>query len=190
MNSLKEQILSQASIIVGNGNFSPGANERIERTRNVADTFIDSVMEDMFLAVGWGFAIRCFSNPDNIRNQGEFTTTSIKDCLKVVSIVPGICQWYILNEELFFKGADLERAFYFSGERIRSLITKTSTEHTFKIPFSYISLCGLALASEITHSIHSESVFTDGLKAQYLRKLKETREIHQFDYNIENAATF
>jgi hypothetical protein len=58
-----------------------------------------------------------------------------------------------------------------------------------KLPASYISLCGLALASEIAYSLYSDTIFTDGLRAQTLRKLEEMKKIHQFEYNIEDGGS-
>jgi hypothetical protein len=191
MASLKDQIISQASIIIGNGRFSEGSSARVDRTRDVSEVFIDSIMEDVFLAVRWNFAISRWNNSENLSSPLAFKETGITDCLKVVSIIDGICEWYITNERLYFKGNNLRQVFYYSGNKLRQIIDSDNTKgRGSKLPFSYINVCGIALASEIAHSIYGDSALTEGLKAQYLRKLNEMKQIHQFDCNIDNAGNF
>ena len=191
MASLKEQILSQASVIIGNGRFNEGTSIKVDRTRDVSEVFIDSIMEDVFLSVRWNFAISRWDNSKNLTSPREFKETGITDCLKVVSIIDGICEWYITDERLYFQGENLKQIFYYSGNKLKEIIESSNTRgRGAKLPFSYINVCGIALASEIAHSIYGDSVLTEGLKAQYLRKLNEMKQIHQFDCNIDNAGNF
>ena len=182
----KEQIISQASIIVGSGQFSIGSSERVSKIRNLSEAFVDSVMEDIFLSVKWNFAIKNSNVITSNINISIFSDSGINDCLKVVSIIPGNVEWYIDNKKLFFKGR-VDRVFYYSDTVLQEIL---SYGYNKNLPSTYINLCGLSLASQIAHSMYSDSVFTDGLKAQYLRKLDEVKRVHYFECNIENSANF
>jgi hypothetical protein len=52
------------------------------------------------------------------------------------------------------------------------------------VPSMFIMLCSLYLASHVAHSLYSNSIFTDGMKRQYLQKIEETKKLHYFDYNL------
>lgn len=185
---IKESIISQASIIVGSGQFSIGSETRLSKIRNLSDAFIDSVMEDIFLSVKWNFAIKNTNIViGNIFGSHIFTDAGIEDCLKVVSIIPGNIEWYIDNKKLYFKGGKIERVFYYSDTILQEVLSFAFNKN---LPSTYINLCAISLASQIAHSMYSDSVFTEGLKAQYLRKLEETKRIHYFECNIENSANF
>lgn len=184
MATLKENIIFQASIIIGNGLFITDTDERINKISNLAKVFVDSVMEDVFLSVRWHFAIKTQS--EIVGRVEEFIDSGISDCLRVINITPGATEWYIDGLKLYIKG-DIERVFYHSNSILQDIL---SGNEQVNVSNSYTNLCGLNLASQIAHSGYSDSAFTDGLKAQYLRKLLEVQKLHYFECHITNSANF
>ena len=169
-------------IICGSGQFGIGSESKIERTRLLAELFVDSCLEDMFLAVKWQFAITVKRDIEG-RKDTFIEVPDIEDCLRVVAISPSITEWFIDDGKLIFKGERINAVFYYSSTVLDSILSHSEE----KISSSYITLSSIYLASQIAHSIYSDSSFTEGLKAQYLRKLEDVRRIHYFDSNLLNS---
>jgi hypothetical protein len=56
-----------------------------------------------------------------------------------------------------------------------------------QVPESFKLLAALSLVSQISFAMYSDSLFSDGLKKQYLIKLEEVRRIYSMDYNMVNS---
>jgi hypothetical protein len=88
--------------------------------------------------------------------------------------------------KIFFKGGKLTSLFFYSKKIIDNLLNDDNTTRQ-QVPSSFKLLASLSLASQVSFAMYSDSVFTDGLKKQYLIKLEETRRLYSADYNLINS---
>ena len=80
----------------------------------------------------------------------------------------------------------MEGGFYYSNRLLKKLQSNIEVE----LPNTFLILCSLYLASNVAHALYSDSIFTDGMKKQYLQKVEEARKLHFFDYHLVNSARF
>jgi hypothetical protein len=179
---IRQQIIKQAIAILGASDLVENSSHKLDSAEKMCAVFVRSAIEEVFLSILWKDAIKLL--PKTEGRIGEFIVVpAIDSCVKVVAIAPSNIEWYIDNKQLYFKGRELSSGFYYSDEYLHAILN----ERIRDIPSIFITLCSLYLASNVAHSIYSNSVFTDGMKKQYLQKIEETRKLYYFDYHVINA---
>ena len=182
---MQNVIIKKAVILLGSSGGLEGSS-KTSKAENLCEEFASSVIEETLLAVKWPFALKRI---DNIEGEsGVFKEIpEVNDCLKVAVIAPSNLEWYIEGEKIYFKGEHLSSIFYYPKRVLAGLLNNDSSI-TRLVPESFKLLAALSLASQVSFATYADSIFTDGLKKQYLIKLDEVRRIYSVDYNIINSA--
>jgi len=185
---MKADIIRKAVIILGSyqGTNNQGmySSSKITRAEQLAEEFINSIIEEVTLAVKWSFALKQLRN---IEGSTEFTVIEhITDCIKIAVISPSNIQFYLDQGRIYFKGSRISSLFYYSRDFINGLLADDlriwqQVTEAFKL------LTALNLAASIAFAMYCDSLFADGLKKQYLIKLEQTKQIYSFNYNLDNS---
>ncbi len=183
---MKDIIARKAIILLGSSSSNLQSSSKISRLEELCDEFAASVIEETLLAVKWSFALKRL---DNIAGElGSFKEVQgVTDCLKVAIIAPSNLEWYVEEGKIYFKANRLNSLFYYPSQILSSLLTN-DLRITRQVPESFRLLAALSLASQVSFAIYADSIFTDGLKKQYLIKLEEVKRLYAMDYNIVNSA--
>lgn len=181
--NIRTEIIKKALVIAGSSLSSSVSGSKYSKAEMLAEEFADSSIEEVLLSASWDFAI------NHIREVAgdleQFTEiTGVTDCLKVDMINPSNLEWYTENGRIYFKGNRLDNIFYHSGNVLQRLL---EGDRTLQIPSSFKFLVALSLASQISFALYSDSIFTEGLRRQYLLKLEEVRNLYSLDCNIVNS---
>ncbi|MCC8372028.1 MAG: hypothetical protein LN568_04750 [Rickettsia endosymbiont of Pseudomimeciton antennatum] len=186
---MKYEIIKKAVVLLGsNVGISSIGGGRVSKAEELCEEFVNPAIEDTVLMVKWSFALRRVDNIEaNKDNRNNFTEIpDINDCIKCAVIVPSNLQFYTEAGKIYFKGGKLTSLFYYSRNVVDNLLENNRTIWQ-QVPASFKLLAALSLASQVSFAMYSDSVFTDGLKKQYLIKLEETRRIYGVDYNLINS---
>jgi hypothetical protein len=181
---LQEKIIKQAVAILGATQYIQNAGNKLDNAERICDVFVSSAIEEVFLSILWKNAVELI--PKTEGKVDEFTCLAINDCIKVITIAPSNIEWYVDKNKLYFKGKNLDGGFYYSNRLLKQLQSNSEVE----IPNIFLTLCSLYLASNVAHSLYCDSIFTDGMKKQYLQKIEEAKKLHYFDYHLVNSARF
>ncbi len=181
---LQEKIIKQAIAILGSTQAVHNSGNKLDNAERICDVFVSSAIEEVFLAVTWRQAVELI--PKTPGQNDKFTDIGINDCIKVITIAPSNIEWYVDKNKLYFKGNNLDGGFYYANLVLKRLQSNEWVE----VPSIFLTLCSLYLAAHVAHALYSDSIFTDGLKKQYLQKIEETKKLHYFDYHLVNSARF
>lgn len=186
------------------------------RAEKLSRTFIESAMEEAYLACPWPFSIAQFRDytPDNplafervkLRDMRipEQDQHPINDCMSVLMIAPSQSrEWYTdAYQRLWVKGGKIEACFYQSSVMLYEIMGKkrsaSSTSYSIiddfdadkneeLVPDLYATLASLSLASNVAYSLQSDAAFADGLRLQYMKKLEECKRQVRLEGFIRNA---
>ena len=182
---IKEQIIKQAIAIIGSSIAVVNSGNKLDNAERICSVFVKPAIEEVFLSILWKDAIKLIPRSAGKSNEFVFVP-DINDCVKIIAISPSNCQWYIDKKKIYFKGKELSGGFYYSDEYLKNILNEQITD----LPSMFIILCSLYLASNIAHTLYSDSVFTDGIKKQYLQKIEETKKLYYFDYNLTYSGRF
>ncbi len=181
---IQEKIIKQALAILGATQSIQNAGVKLDNAERICDVFVQSAIEEVFLAITWKDAVELIPQKDG--KIDAFTNVGVSDCIKVITIAPSNIEWYVDKKKIYFKGSSLDSGFYYSNKILKELQNNTDVD----IPNIFITLCSLYLASNASHALYSDSIFTDGMKKQYLQKIEEAKKLHFFDYHLINSARF
>lgn len=181
---IQEKIIKQAVAILGATQSIQNAGNKLDNAERICSVFVSSAIEEVFLSILWKDAVELI--PKTEGKDDEFMQVAIDDCIKVISITPSNIEWYVDKNKLYFKGKNLDGGFYYSNR----LLDKLQSNIDVKMPNIFLILCSLYLASNVAHALYSDSIFTDGMRKQYLQKVEEARKLHFFDYHLVNSARF
>jgi hypothetical protein len=176
---IREQIIKQAIAILGSSELVQNSGNKLDNAERMCAVFVRSAIEEVFLSILWKGAIKLITKTEGKVNEFIFVP-SIDDCVKAITITPSNTEWYIDDKKLYFKGRELASGFYYSEKYLKDILNERISD----VPSMFIMLCSLYLASHVAHSLYSNSIFTDGMKRQYLQKIEETKKLHYFDYNL------
>lgn len=185
---MKQEIIKKAVVILGaNGGISSSSG-RISKAEELCEEFVNTAIEDTVLTVKWSFALKRVDNIEAYEITGNNFTevANINDCIKCAVIVPSNLQFYTEAGRIYFKGGKLTSLFYYSKRIIDNLLNNDTTTWQ-QVPSGFKLLAALSLAWQVSFAMYSDSLFTDGLKKQYLIKLDETTRIYSVDYNLINS---
>lgn len=184
---MKQEIIKKAVVILGaNGGISSGGG-RISKAEELCEEFVNPAIEETLLTVKWSFALQRVDNIEAKDSRNSFTIVPhINNCVKCAVIVPSNLQFYTEAGKIYFKGGKLTSLFFYSQKIIDNLLNDCSATWQ-QVPSSFKLLAALSLAAQVSFAMYSDSLFTDGLKKQYLIKLEETRRIYSVDYNLINS---
>ena len=183
-----ENIIRKATTIVGANLRDRVAGAKHSGAEHLAKNFVEGVVEELFLQINWAGHIKPI--PKTIGKYEEFTKVNIDYVAKVIAIAPASTQWYIENKKLYFKPGDIAKTatltggFYYS----REILDKNDINEP--MPSLFDNTAALMLASQIAHSVYSDSSFTEGLKIQAQQKLEELKMNNIFNYHLEHSARF
>ena len=183
-NFLQEKIIKQAVAILGASQSFPNSGNKLDNVENLCNGFISSAMEEVFLKINWKSAIETV--PKTKGNENSFTLVKTNDCIRIISLAPSNIEWYVLKRELYFRGHNLDSGFYYSGKILKQIKLNENIE----MPSSFSTLCSFYLASRIAHTLYADSIFTDGMKKQYLNELSDAKISEHFDYHLVNSSKF
>jgi hypothetical protein len=184
---MQNVIIKKAVILLGSSSNSLESSIKTSKAEVLCEEFAPSVIEETLLSVKWSFALKRIDNLDG--ESGVFKEIpGVNDCLKVAVIAPSNLEWYIEREKIYFKGSKLSSIFYYPKRILTGLLNNDSSI-THIVPESFRLLAALSLASQVSFALYADSIFTDGLKKQYLIKLDEVKRIYSADCNIINSAT-
>lgn len=181
---IQEKIIKQAVAILGATQSIQNAGNKLDNAERICGVFVSSAIEEVFLSILWKDAVELI--PKTEGKDDEFIQVAIDDCIKVISITPSNIEWYVDKNKLYFKGKNLDGGFYYSNR----LLDKLQSNIDVKMPNIFLILCSLYLAANVAHALYSDSIFTDGMRKQYLQKVEEARKLHFFDYHLVNSARF
>ncbi|WP_250311003.1 hypothetical protein [Rickettsia endosymbiont of Oedothorax gibbosus] len=188
INYRETGIIKKAVVILGaNGGISSSSG-RISKAEELCEEFVNTAIEDTVLTVKWSFALKRVDNIEAHEITGNNFTevANINDCIKCAVIVPSNLQFYTEAGKIYFKGGKLTSLFYYSKRIIDNLLNNDTTTWQ-QVPSGFKLLAALSLAWQVSFAMYSDSLFTDGLKKQYLIKLDETTRIYSVDYNLINS---
>ena len=97
-------------------------------------------------------------------------------------MAPSNIEWYVLKRELYFRGYNLDSGFYYSG----NILKQIKLNQNIEMQSSFSTLYSFYLASRIAHTLYSDSIFTDGMKKQYLNELSDAKISEHFDHHLIN----
>jgi hypothetical protein len=186
------------------------------RAEKLAHTFIESAMEEAFLACPWPFSIAEFRDyapgrPNEFekvmlrgREGGREEDRPINDCLRVLVIAPSQGrEWYIdAQSRLWVKGGKIDACFYQSSVMLDEIMGKRGREARVSyfaldphdrernealVPDLFAALASFSLAANVAYSLQSDAAFADGLRLQYMKKLEECKRQMRLEGFIENA---
>lgn len=184
---MKAAISQKAMVLLGASNSNLAGSSKIAKTEHLCEELVTGAIEEVTLAVKWSFALKRVASVDNDR-QGEFKAIEgVTDCIKVAIITPSNLEWYTGSGRIYFKGNKLSTLFYYSKSLLDSLLSGEPAISR-QVPESFKLLAALSLASQVSFALYADSVFTDGLKKQFLLKLEEVRRTYSIDYNLINSA--
>ena len=183
---MKQEIIRKALVFLGiNSGGLERSGAKLSKAENLCEEFVGNAIEETFLVAKWPFALKLCSGQAG--ETGKFTLLDkVSDCLKVAVITPSNLEWYCEGEKFYFKGSRLDSLFYYSKEILQHLLNNNNI-YVKQVPESFRLLASLALVSQISFAMYSDSLFADGLKKQYLIKLDEVRRIYAVDYNLVNS---
>jgi hypothetical protein len=181
---IQEKTIKQAVAILGATQSIQNAGNKLDNAERICSVFVSSAMEEVFLSVLWKDAVELI--PKTQGKMDEFIQVTIDDCIKIIGITPSNIEWYVDKNKLYFKGESLDGGFYYSNRLLKKLQSNIEVE----LPSTFLILCSLYLASNVAHALYSDSIFTDGMKKQYLQKVEEAKKLHFFDYHLVNSARF
>lgn len=181
---IQEKITKQAVAILGATQSIQNAGNKVDNAERICSVFVSSAIEEVFLSVLWKDAVELIPRTEG--KSDEFMQVAISDCIKVISITPSNIEWYVDKNKLYFKGESLNGGFYYSNQLLKKLQSNIDIE----MPNIFLILCSLYLASNVAHSLYCDSIFTDGMRKQYLQKIEEAKKLHFFDYHLVNSARF
>jgi hypothetical protein len=186
------------------------------RAEKLSRTFIESAMEEAYVACPWPFSVAQFRDytPDKplafeqvkLREADTLPDQQlpINDCLSVLSIAPSQGrEWHTdAYRHLWIKGGTIEACFYQSramldgllGIQRSVLLTSYSVlddidldRNEESVPDLYAALAAFSLAADVAYSLQSDAAFADGLRLQYLKKLEECKRQVRLEGFIQNA---
>ena len=190
---MKHEIIKKAVVLLGangsiasNGGISSRGGSRISKAEELCEEFVAASIEDTIVAVKWSFALERVDNVEG--DKDKFTKIPhVDSCIKCAVIVPSNLQFYTERGKIYFKGGNLISLFYYDRKIIDNLLNENNSSLWQQVPSSFKLLAALSLASQVSFAMYSDSLFSDGLKKQYLIKLEETRRIYSVDYNLINS---
>ena len=171
-------IIRQAKILLGHVPLDSHGNKATKMDILCKEMY-ESAREEVLHSVYWPFALKKIEKKvGSVLNFVE--ADAVTDCERVAIISPSRLEHYCLGGKIYFKGGDLDICFYYPIDIDRYVMNK-------KIPNNFIFLAGLCLASNVSFALYSDSVFTEGLRNQYLRKQKELQETCGIKFEIRNS---
>ncbi len=182
------------------------------RAEKLANTFIESAMEEAYMACPWPFSIAEFRNytPDHpnefekVRLKDGNRNPPINDCQRVLVMAPSQSrEWYIdAGSHLWVKGGKIDACFYQSSVMLHEIMGKRGREARVSyfsiddhdteknqelVPDLYATLASFSLAANVAYSLQSDAAFADGLRLQYMKKLEECKRQVRIEGFIQNA---
>ena len=187
MYTLKDEIIKKALVLLGSG-LSNTHQGRAFRAKELCDSFAQGVMEEAFISIPWPFAVQIKHNiaPDMQREEVKpFFPTNVTDCLKVISLAPSNRNWYISAKNVFHlrDGGTLDFLIYISREKYEEL----EDSRNFTNKYTFINYAGLQLAAQTSYALHSDSAFSEMLKAQALKRKDELFQIYKNQFNVDTS---
>jgi hypothetical protein len=183
---MKQKIKNKALVLLGSN--ATHMNEQIRnRAFNQCDAFLDDAIEEVFFSVGWNFGLK---KAVNIESSENFQESDIKDCLKVFMISPSKTEWYLDGTTLFTKGEHDIICFYFQKNKLDNLIKEDNPDTIASVPNNFYMLTAFCLASNVSYSLHGDNAFADGLRGQYMRKLKDIKDTSEANFEIEESVKY
>lgn len=186
------------------------------RAEKLSRTFIESAMEEAYLACPWPFSIAHFRDYTP-NKQNEFEKVKLRDklipeddqipindCMGVLVMAPSQNrEWYMdASQHLWIKGGKVDACFYQSSVMLHEIMGKKrsasrTSYHVIDdfdtdkneelIPDLYATLASLSLAANVAYSLQSDAAFADGLRLQYMKKLEECKRQVRLEGFIQNA---
>jgi hypothetical protein len=182
------------------------------RAEKLSHTFIESAMEEAYMACPWPFSVAQFRDyvPQNplafervkLREPRvpEEAQVPINDCLSVLLVAPSQGrEWHTdAMQQFWVKGGKIDACFYQSGATLYALMGKRRTGGWVSyaqidafddalVPDLYAALASFNLAANVAYSLQSDAAFADGLRLQYLKKLEECKRLVRIEGFIKNA---
>lgn len=182
------------------------------RAEKLSQTFIESAMEEAYMACPWPFSIALFRDyvPHNplvfervkLREEGihQDAQSPINDVLSILLVSPAQGrEWHTdASQQLWVKGGKIEACFYQSGATLYALMGKRRTggwvsysdSDAFDdalVPDLYAALASFSLARNVAYSLQSDAAFADGLHLQYQKKLEECKRLVRVEGFVRNA---
>jgi len=199
MISVQDKIITQACSIVGSSQYAVNTGHKADSVERLCGVFVDAAIEEVYLAINWAKGIRKI--PPTEGSVDKFTQVLLPQleylgsrgmekiddgAVKIISIAPSNFEWYIDNEQIYFKSEKLENGFYYST----GVLDRVLNESRVNMPNMFAVLCAMFLSANVAQAIYANSEFTEGLRVNYLTALEETKKVHQFDYHLFNSARF
>lgn len=182
---MQNVIIKKALVLLGSGSGSLEDSGKNSKAENLCEEFVGSSIEETMLAVRWAFALKRVSNIEG-ENQEFREVPQVNDCLKIAVIAPSNLEWYTKEGKVYFKG-NMSTMFYYP-KRVLDGLLNNDIGITRQVPESFKLLSALSLAAQVSFALYSDSIFTEGLRKQYLLKLDEVRRVYSVDCNIVNSA--
>ena len=182
------------------------------RAEKLSHTFIESAMEEAYLACPWPFSVAQFRDyaPQNplefervkLREPrvAEDAQSPLNDVLSILLVSPAQGrEWYTdALQQFWVKGGKIDACFYQSGATLYALMGKRRTGGWASysnvdafddalVPDLYAALASFSLASSVAYSLQSDAAFADGLRLQYQKKLEECKRLVRVEGFIKNA---
>jgi len=182
------------------------------RAEKLSHTFIESAMEEAYMACPWPFSVAQFRDyvPHNpsvfeqvkLREEGipEDEQSPVNDVLGILLVSPAQGrEWHTdASQHLWVKGGKVDACFYQSGAILHALMGKRRTGgwvsyarvdafDEFLVPDLYAALASFSLAGSVAYSLQSDAAFADTLRLQYQKKLEECKRLVRVEGFIKNA---
>ena len=172
-------IARQAKILLGHAPLGSHGS-KASKMDILCEEMFESAREEALYSVYWPFALKKIEN----KRGSAFNfveAEGVDDCGRVAIISPSRLEFYCVEGKIYFKGGDLDICFYYPIDINQHVKFKG-------VPTNFISLSALCLASNVSFALYSDSVFTEGLRNQYLRKQKDLQESCGMKFEIRNSA--
>ena len=175
---MRNDIIRQAKILLGHVPLDSHGS-KISKMDILCKEMLDSAKEEVLYSIYWPFALKKIENKAG--SAFKFVEAdAITDCGRVAIISPSRLEHYCLEGRIYFKGSDLDICFYYPVDIDGYVMNRTISKN-------FIFLAGLCLASNVSFALYSDSVFTEGIRNQYLRKQKELQETCGIKFEIRNS---